>query len=755
MSKFKNRNKYLGVGLISLFSLTVGGLVLSNVGLNSNLYTLGQTDPSNYSVTLDSSNKVTSNGDHVQHTARGSDVTFTYSGVANSTSGHVTLNSGGTITNKDQITSIDKFTVVFEDSGSLSARIAFVTTNESKWGEWFSLVSNRTVELGSHPYYLQIKAENSAVTINSVYYGFTCTANPNAQSQTMSGDYSVEFGSASDVTNEINANNLGNYITSGGSFISSFASASKVFMDDENHIKFGNNSNPGSFTANVSFGYQITSIKVKAKQYNSSEKTLVFSVNNGGSGYSKSVDNLTSQFADYTLTLPSATTVTSFTVGTSTKRGYVQSITFLYDITTEPGVPEGVPPYETGFTASDSKKDTYTTNSVFDEDNGLVVVTNLSNGLTTSLNKGGDNGYSYVVKDSLNNTIDTSKKFPNEGVYTLIVSYKDYIPQEITLNVGQYIYIEGVTPSMTSATFTTADKMGEHLVGNLTALIELSNNSTRTVDYEDFGDNNLGLKLLTPKGYSHNISDYFGSEGKWSLRVYRLDDENIRGDFPITVNAIPVETISLDVTSKTLYPEDTLQLNTTINPTNATNDAVYWESNNEAVAIVSDSGLVTAVAVGGATITCSATDGSGVIAQCNITVVPKPNFTLDEITRETTGISGESYFSWSEKTCSSDAVYAGNSAGGNNAIQLRSNNSNSGIVSTTSGGKLYSVSVEWNSNTSSGRTLNVYGKNSAYSDANNLFNNTNQGTLLGTIVCGTSTELNIDLNNSINIRGTA
>ncbi len=115
----------------------------------------------------------------------------------------------------------------------------------------------------------------------------------------------------------------------------------------------------------------------------------------------------------------------------------------------------------------------------------------------------------------------------------------------------------------------------------------------------------------------------------------------------------------------------------------------------------------------------------------------------DELTRATTGVTGTNYSNWSGKTVNSDAVYAGNSAGGNDAIQLRSNNSNSGIVTTKSGGKITKVTVSWNSNTTSGRTLNVYGKNSAYSDATDLYGNAS-GELLGTIACGTSTELVID-----------
>ena len=123
---------------------------------------------------------------------------------------------------------------------------------------------------------------------------------------------------------------------------------------------------------------------------------------------------------------------------------------------------------------------------------------------------------------------------------------------------------------------------------------------------------------------------------------------------------------------------------------------------------------------------------------------PAEGEVVDVLNRELTGISGTSYSSWSGKTVTSDAVYAGQSAGGNDAIQLRSNNNNSGVITTASGGKVRKVAVEWQSNTSNGRTLNVYGKNTAYSAPTDLYDDSKQGTLLGTIVYGTSTELVIE-----------
>lgn len=119
---------------------------------------------------------------------------------------------------------------------------------------------------------------------------------------------------------------------------------------------------------------------------------------------------------------------------------------------------------------------------------------------------------------------------------------------------------------------------------------------------------------------------------------------------------------------------------------------------------------------------------------------------VDNLDLSLTGASGSTYSSWSGKKSVSDAVYAGNSAGGNDAIQLRKSSDSqakSGIITTTSGGKAKKVVVTWNSNTASGRTLNVYGSNSAYSSVDNLYTDATAGTLIGTIVNGTSTELDI------------
>lgn len=119
----------------------------------------------------------------------------------------------------------------------------------------------------------------------------------------------------------------------------------------------------------------------------------------------------------------------------------------------------------------------------------------------------------------------------------------------------------------------------------------------------------------------------------------------------------------------------------------------------------------------------------------------------DVLTREVTGVPSQSqasYQSWSKKKITSEAMYSGNSAGANNSITLRVPTKNtqddSGIISTTSGGKLKKVVVEWNTNTTDGRTLYIYGNIDPYSSVSDLYDPLKQGANVGQIVCGTSTE---------------
>ncbi len=108
------------------------------------------------------------------------------------------------------------------------------------------------------------------------------------------------------------------------------------------------------------------------------------------------------------------------------------------------------------------------------------------------------------------------------------------------------------------------------------------------------------------------------------------------------------------------------------------------------------------------------------------------NTTTDTLTRTFTGISeGTTYGNWSNKTGASGVKYAGNSAGSNNTIQLRSSE-NAGIIVTNNNDGLFakSITLKWNNNTQAGRTIQIYGKDTAYTATSNLYNSTYDGDLI-------------------------
>ena len=630
MQKSNRRRFRIYSALTGLFSLSLlVGILASHFNIGQNILTgIATKNTADYSITLNSSNKVTSAGDHVQKTARGSDVTFTYTDIANSTTGHTTLNSGGTLVNKDQITSLDSLTAIYSGPGTLKARISYVNETE-KFSDYFILVSGSKVETGSHPYYVELKADGGTVVLSSVVYTFTCSVNPDAQTQDTSGSYDITFNAAgSDSSTDLTSSTFWDQVTSGSDYIASVSSLSKVFAGTEG-LKFASNKAEGSMTLNFTsstIANSITTIDISTAQY--STKTSVFHVYINGS-------------SSYTTITPSEGgsvtvngTLTSIEFETSGKQAYLCGLSLNYGGTTEPGTPDNPTAYEVGFSASDANKDSYTTNSIFASDNALNVYSVKSDSTQTILNS---NEYSYVIKDAYDQTVDPTAKFPAEGIYTLTVSYSNYIPQEITLNVGEYVYITDVSAAMTKVSFTTADTLSNDLEGKLTANLEYSNNtSSSAIAYSEFASNGIGIKLLNPKGISYTITNPFGTAGTWTLKVYNLIDENMYYNISLTVSAIPVTNIAMSEASISMTVEDTHQLNATVTPSNATNTDYIWASLDESVATVSESGLVTAVAVGGTTITATAQDGSGVYGSCTVTVNAKPSTTDYDIDATTT-----------------------------------------------------------------------------------------------------------------------
>ena len=108
----------------------------------------------------------------------------------------------------------------------------------------------------------------------------------------------------------------------------------------------------------------------------------------------------------------------------------------------------------------------------------------------------------------------------------------------------------------------------------------------------------------------------------------RVTVGNVSASCKVTVKQ-PVTSISLNRSSLTLEGGETSTLTASVYPSNADNKKVEWSSSDEKVATVNQNGLVTAVGKGKATITVTATDGSGVKGTCTVTVTSNNIYVTD------------------------------------------------------------------------------------------------------------------------------
>jgi len=188
---------------------------------------------------------------------------------------------------------------------------------------------------------------------------------------------------------------------------------------------------------------------------------------------------------------------------------------------------------------------------------------------------------------------------------------------------------------------------------------------------------------------------------------------------------------------------------------------------SKATSINKEKLTITALSVGTTTITASC---DAVNVSCTVTVRnPTPAETIERTKTATTlsyrytredgrepttdtlnkafaGVTGSSYDDW-ENDGGSAVTYKGFTAGSNNAITLKSTDHSGIIVSSNYyGANALSITVTWESHTANDRTIDVYGKNEAYTEPSDLYNNATKGTKIGSIVKGEDTELLITEN---------
>lgn len=125
------------------------------------------------------------------------------------------------------------------------------------------------------------------------------------------------------------------------------------------------------------------------------------------------------------------------------------------------------------------------------------------------------------------------------------------------------------------------------------------NVSPAAVDGSPAEDGKGNLILFTADYVWSTLTEEIGIGGNWLITAYLLEDEN----------RIPVADVYLDQKEITLAVRESLKLNATVLPENATNKGVIWTSSHPAIAMVSADGVVRGVAEGETVITATTRDG--------------------------------------------------------------------------------------------------------------------------------------------------
>lgn len=166
---------------------------------------------------------------------------------------------------------------------------------------------------------------------------------------------------------------------------------------------------------------------------------------------------------------------------------------------------------------------------------------------------------------------------------------------------------------------------------------------------------------------------------------------------------VAVTGVSVSPTTATVGLGTTQQLNATIAPANATNQNVTWSSNNTSVATVNNSGLVTAISAGTATITVTTADGNKT-ASSAITVAAIPVSSV--------AVSPTSASLYAGNTQQLTATISPANATNKNVIWSSSNTSvatvnSSGFVTAVSAGTATITATTQDGNKTSSATITV------------------------------------------------
>ncbi len=297
---------------------------------------------------------------------------------------------------------------------------------------------------------------------------------------------------------------------------------------------------------------------------------------------------------------------------------------------------------------------------------------------------------------------------------------------------------DDITKSENTNTFSWTATSAEIDInnGDITALPTLTNTYEGAVNYDSSN------KSVATIGETDGQITIVGA-GTTTITATLASDPEVKSSYELTVNKTTA-TLEFEQSSYTVNFGEIITLKAVSNNPDA--QITYSATEGDWVIDETSGEFLAGTTAGKVTVTATLAESdkyTGATATCTVNIVdPNQQVYSDVITAA--DLKGEvgAYKDFSGVTKTSGAVYAGNSAYKDGSIQLRSDKSNSGIVTTTSGGRISQIIITWDNSTANSRQIDIYGNTNPYTSAADLYGtagNTNQGELIGSLAKGETT----------------
>lgn len=379
---------------------------------------------------------------------------------------------------------------------------------------------------------------------------------------------------------------------------------------------------------------------------------------------------------------------------------------------------------------------------------------------TKTLDLSANNGVFYVTFDVKGwSSVEGDIKISLDGTQTEIVEYTAKMTDAFETKTVEF------TGGTSNSTITIATTSKRAFIDNVKifARSSISENFHFSKDYavieitdENFAEklptltNNFTDKNVTYSSSEQNVAEINNTTGEITIKscgtttiTAELKSENATASYELTVNKTTA-TLEFEQSIYTVNFDEIITLKAVSNNPDA--QITYSATEGDWYIDETSGEFLAGTTAGSVTITATLAESdkyTGATATCTVNIVdPDQPVYSDVITAADLKGEANSYKDFSGVTKTSGAVYAGNSANKNGSIQLRSDKSNSGIVATTSGGRISQIIITWDNSTANARQIDIYGNTNPYTSAAELYEtsgNTNQGELIGSLAKGETT----------------